>query len=129
MIYYCHIVVKLCVVHQMKKGNQIYWLRLAISLIILIGLSFGLAYLLQNLGARFQKATANDSFVCEYDARYPGIKIGRQIGLHGPHNGSRHFFVKQGRRVHDDYPTLRARQLADFGNRFFIFTASFCYFS
>jgi len=37
----------------MKRGNQISWLRLVISLIGLIGLSFGLAYLLQDLGARF----------------------------------------------------------------------------
>jgi len=34
----------------MKRSNQINWLRLAISLIGLIGLSFGLAYLLQDLG-------------------------------------------------------------------------------
>jgi len=33
----------------MKKGNQIYWLRLAISLIILIGLSFGLVWSLQEV--------------------------------------------------------------------------------
>jgi len=53
MIYYYHIIVKLCVVRQMKKGNQIYWLRLAISLIMLIGLSFGLVWSLQELGTFF----------------------------------------------------------------------------
>jgi len=37
----------------MKRGNQISWLRLVISLIGLIGLSFGLAYLLQDIGVRF----------------------------------------------------------------------------
>jgi len=53
MIYYCYMVVKSCVVRQMKKGNWIYWLRLAISLIILIGLSFGLVWSLQKLGILF----------------------------------------------------------------------------
>ena len=33
--------------HQMKKLNQVHWLRLAISLIVLIILSFGLMWLLQ----------------------------------------------------------------------------------
>ena len=37
----------------MKQSNQINWLWLVISLIGLIGLSFGLAYLLQDLGTRF----------------------------------------------------------------------------
>jgi len=37
----------------MKRGNQISWLWLVISLIGLIGLSFGLAYLLQDIGVRF----------------------------------------------------------------------------
>jgi len=37
----------------MKRGNQISWLWLVISLIGLVGLSFGLAYLLQDLEPRF----------------------------------------------------------------------------
>jgi len=37
----------------MKKGNQIYWLRLVASLLILIAFSFGLAYLTLRLGTRF----------------------------------------------------------------------------
>jgi len=37
----------------MRQTNQVNWLRLAMSLIGLIGLSFGLAYLLQDLGTRF----------------------------------------------------------------------------
>ena len=36
----------------MKQSNQIKWLRLTISLIGLIGISFGLAYLLYDLGLR-----------------------------------------------------------------------------
>jgi len=39
-------VVKLSV-RQMKKVNQVRWLRLAASLVVLIGLSFGLMWLLQ----------------------------------------------------------------------------------
>ncbi|MBW2342037.1 MAG: VTT domain-containing protein [Deltaproteobacteria bacterium] len=37
----------------MRQTNQVNWLRLAMSLIGLIGLSFGLAYLLQDLGTCF----------------------------------------------------------------------------
>ena len=54
MIYYCQTVVKPSEVFVMKQSNQINWLWLVISLIGLVGLSFGLAYLLQDLGARFQ---------------------------------------------------------------------------
>jgi len=36
-------------VRPMKKGNQVHWLRLAISLVVLIGLSFGLMWLLQEV--------------------------------------------------------------------------------
>jgi len=44
-------VVKLSV-RQMKKVNQVRWLRLAASLVVLIGLSFGLMWLLQEAVAR-----------------------------------------------------------------------------
>ena len=36
----------------MKQGDQVKWLRLAVSLIVLVGLSFGLAYFLEGLRAR-----------------------------------------------------------------------------
>ena len=45
-------VVKLPYVRQMKKGNQIYWLRLVASLLVLIAFSFGLAYLMWRIGTR-----------------------------------------------------------------------------
>lgn len=37
----------------MRRSNQTKWLRLVISLIVLIGLSFGLAYLLEDAWLRF----------------------------------------------------------------------------
>jgi membrane protein YqaA with SNARE-associated domain len=37
----------------MKQGSQINWPRLVISLVSLIAISFGLAYLFQSLGERF----------------------------------------------------------------------------
>ena len=53
MIDYSIAVVKQSGVFLMKRSGEINWLWLVISLIGLIGLSFGLAYLLQDLGARF----------------------------------------------------------------------------
>lgn len=48
MIYYREMVVKLGI-QQTKKMKQVRWLRLAISLIVLIGLSLGLMWLLQEV--------------------------------------------------------------------------------
>jgi len=53
MIYYDYMVVKLEKRHQVKKGEQVHWLRLAISLAVLIGLSFGLMWLLQEVTTLF----------------------------------------------------------------------------
>ncbi len=46
-------VVKLEKTHEMKKGEQVHWLRLAMSLVVLIGLSFGLMWLLQEVATLF----------------------------------------------------------------------------
>ena len=53
MIYCRQMVVKLACVRQMKRGNQVYWLRLVASFLMLIALSFGLAYLTRSLVTRF----------------------------------------------------------------------------